>query len=373
MAETENKDTPEEIKHHRGQLRVLATGSGRKFADLLIPHLHSYQEKAGLGSKNGLLVDSKEVEFGDGEVKTVLNESIRGSDLYVVADCYNTQYPHPDFPFNINSNLMALISAIADVSKEANHVTALVPTFPYARQDRRVGKEPIMSKIVANMLESAGAHQVITFDIHNPAIESAFNETSMENLQASRNIMRKVRDRLNLENLVICSPDAGGVRRAEHYCSHLGLPLVIMHKDRDYTNGTVKKMILVGDVTDKDVLVVDDMAATCGTMEKSLVTLKEYGAKSVHYAVTHAILNREKRDSQGIPPTQTGRQRIVQFHKDGLLDSFYCAYIIDHGDFYTKNADFIVPVSVKKYAAKVIHNLNIGQSLSRLLDTKYVL
>ena len=355
----------------RGKLRIITTGSGSMLAKRVVKFVKEYQNKSGLGNGHPILVDTREVEFGESEIKTEINESLRGADVYVIGDCVNSAYPHPDYPFTVDQNLRAVKSAISGAS-EANHITAVLPYFPYSRQDKRIAREGITAKDVARELELAGAKQVITFDIHNPATAGFFENAKLENLLASRNLIGQFRNDFDIDKLVICSPDAGGVKRAEYYCNHLGAGLAIIHKERDYKNGgAVKKMVLTGDVRGYDVLIVDDMAATCGTMEKALETLKGAGARSMSYAVTHAILNRGKRNEQGIPPKESGKDRIIEYHKKGILKRFYCADIIGHRDFFRKHKDFITPVPVDKYLAKVIHNLNVGESISALLDRNH--
>ncbi|MBR9690123.1 ribose-phosphate pyrophosphokinase [Candidatus Woesearchaeota archaeon] len=359
----------------RGKLKIIATGSGRKIAERIAMQLKEYRQKEDYEDCD-LLVNTNEVEFGDGEIKTDVLDSLRGADVYVIADCASSVHPHPTHPFTVDQNIRSLTTAISG-SIEAKHITAVLPYFPYSRQDKRISREGITARDVAREIERVGTNQVITFDIHNPAIAGFFvnPRVTLENLLASKNIIDRIREYFDLDNLVICSPDAGGVKRAEHYCGHLGTNLAIIYKDRDYKNpGKINKMFLMGNVKDKEVLIVDDMVASGGTMEVALKTLSDAGAKSISYAVTHAILNRGQRDQKtGIPPSISGKDIVVKCHQEGLLDKFYFAEIIDHGQFFEKHKDFMVPVSVDKYLAKVIHHLNTEQSISALLAKDHVL
>jgi len=173
----------------------------------------------------------------------------------------------------------------------ARRITAVIPCFGYARQDKKdKSRAPITGKLVANLIETAGVDRVITIDLHASQIQGFF-DIPVDNLFAEPLIVRFIRKLTNEENqLVIVSPDAGGVKRAKGIADLLGLDLAIIHKERTKIN-EVEAMILVGNVQDKICVLVDDMADTCGTLQLAAKTLVENGAKEIYACVTHGVLS----------------------------------------------------------------------------------
>jgi ribose-phosphate pyrophosphokinase len=179
----------------------------------------------------------------------------------------------------------------------AHEITAVVPYFGYARQDRKARpREPISARVLATMLESLGTDRVLTMDLHNDAIGGFFRTTNVDYLYARPvfiSYFKEVfREALAADDLVVVSPDAGGVVRAQSYAKRLmkSADLAIIHKERDIPN-QIARMKLVGDVKDKVALIVDDMADTCGTLARAAQLLAESGAREVHAVTTHGILS----------------------------------------------------------------------------------
>lgn len=172
----------------------------------------------------------------------------------------------------------------------ARRITAVIPNFPYARQDKKdKSRAPISAKLVANMLQTAGCHHVITMDLHASQIQGFFN-VPVDNLYAEPSTLKWIKANLDCQNCVVVSPDAGGAKRATSIADRLDLPFALIHKERSRPN-EVSKMTLVGDVTAKTAILVDDMADTCGTLAKAAETLMSHGAKGVVAIVTHGILS----------------------------------------------------------------------------------
>lgn len=195
-----------------------------------------------------------------------------------------------------------LIICNACKTASARRVTAILPNFPYARQDKKdKSRAPITAKLMANMLQTAGCNHVITMDLHASQIQGFFN-VPVDNLYAEPNSVKWIRENLmhatetNAEingarqECVIVSPDAGGAKRATSMADRLDLPFALIHKERSRPN-EVSRMTLVGTVTDKVAILVDDMADTCGTLAKAADTLIKHGAKDVVALVTHGILS----------------------------------------------------------------------------------
>lgn len=218
-------------------------------------------------------------KFSDGEFQPAFEESVRGRRVFMIG---STMSPA--------DNLMELLLML-DAAKRASarHVTAVVPYFGWARQDRKdKPRVAIGAKMVANLIQSAGATRIMTMDLHADQIQGFF-EIPVDHLYASSIFIPYIQS-LNLDNLVVASPDMGGSKRAHSYSKYLNSDVVICYKHRDQTN-VISKMELIGDVKGKNVVLVDDMIDTAGTITKAADMMMEKGAKSVRAMATHAIFS----------------------------------------------------------------------------------
>jgi ribose-phosphate pyrophosphokinase len=217
--------------------------------------------------------------YSDGEFQPSYEESIRGTRVFVIA----STNPGPE-------NLMELLLML-DAAKRASarHITAVIPYFGWARQDRKdKPRVPIAAKLVAKMLETAGATRIITMDLHADQIQGFF-ERPVDHMFASTIFLPYLQS-LNLDNLTIASPDMGGSKRAYAYSKALESDVVICYKQRAKAN-VISHMELIGDVTGKNVVLVDDMVDTAGTLTKAADLMMERGALSVRAICTHPILS----------------------------------------------------------------------------------
>ena len=217
--------------------------------------------------------------YSDGEFQPSYEESIRGTRVFIIA----STNPGPE-------NLMELLLML-DAAKRASarHITAVIPYFGWARQDRKdKPRVPIAAKLVAKMLETAGATRIITMDLHADQIQGFF-ERPVDHLYASTIFLPYLKS-LNLDNLTVASPDMGGSKRAYAYSRALESDVVICYKQRAKAN-VISHMELIGDVTGKNVVLVDDMVDTAGTLTKAADLMIERGAKSVRAICTHPILS----------------------------------------------------------------------------------
>ena len=218
--------------------------------------------------------------FSDGEISVHIEETVRGRDLFIIQ---STCSP-------VNDNLMELLIMI-DAAKRASagRITAVIPYFGYARQDRKArSRDPITAKLVANLITAAGADRVLTMDLHAEQIQGFF-DIPVDHLYGSTVLAPYIRS-LKLENLAIASPDIGGSKRANSWAKFFDSGLVICHKTRERPN-EVADMKVIGDVEGKNVVIVDDMIDTAGTICKASSILKEKGALSVRAVATHAVLS----------------------------------------------------------------------------------
>lgn len=219
------------------------------------------------------------LRFSDGEFATMYEETIRGSHVFIV----QSTFPPAD-------NLLELLMLI-DAAKRASayKIIAVIPYFGFARQDRKdQPRVSIGAKLVADMLTTAGVDRVITMDLHADQIQGFFN-LPVDHLYASSIFVPYIKQ-LNLDDLVIASPDVGGTKRANSYAKFLQAPMVICHKHRAKAN-VIEEMRVIGDVNGKNVILLDDMVDTAGTLTKAAGMMMDQGAKSVRAFATHAVLS----------------------------------------------------------------------------------
>lgn len=218
--------------------------------------------------------------FSDGEIQIEIDENVRSKDVFIIQ---STCSP-------VNDHLVELLLMIDAMKRSsANRITAVVPYFGYARQDKKVApRVPISAKLVANMLAVAGANRVITMDLHAGQIQGFF-DIPVDNIFAAPLLIEYIGKKFN-GNLVIVSPDAGGVERARAFAKRLNADLAIVDKRRSAPN-QAKAMAVIGDVKDKTVVILDDMADTAGTLTEAADALQENGAKEIHACCAHAVLS----------------------------------------------------------------------------------
>ncbi len=222
----------------------------------------------------------KVARFSDGEIAVEIGENVRGLDVYILQ---STCTP-------VNDSLMEML-IMADALRRASamNITAVIPYFGYARQDRKVvGRTPITAKLVADMITTARIDRVLTIDLHAGQIQGFFN-IPVDNLYAMPVLLDEVR-KLNLVDAVMVSPDAGGVERARAYAKRLDANLAIIGKRRERANVS-EVMNIIGDVKGRDCVILDDMIDTAGTLANAARALLDHGARRVYAAATHAVLS----------------------------------------------------------------------------------
>ena len=229
----------------------------------------------------GINLGDMQVEhFADGEFSVYYKDSIRGKDVFLV----QSTYPSSD-------NIMELLLMV-DAAKRASahYIAAVIPYFGWARQDRKdKPRVSIGAKLMADLLSTAGVTRVITMDLHADQIQGFFN-VPVDHLYASMVFIDYLRQTSDLERTVIATPDVGGAKRANSYAKFLGVPMVICHKSRAKAN-EVAEMTIIGDVTGKDVILVDDIVDTAGTICKAADLMIQNGARSVRAVASHAVLS----------------------------------------------------------------------------------
>lgn len=253
---------------HGNTIEILAGNSNKPLAEAIAKEL-------------GISVSPAEVgKFSDGEISITLPNSVRGRDVFIIQ---STSAP-------VNDNLMELLIMI-DACKRASagRITAVMPYFGYARQDRKARpRDPITAKLVADILTSAGADRVMTMDLHAAQIQGFF-EIPVDHLYGAPLLAKKYKKMMD-ENWIVVSPDVGSVGRARNFATRVNAPIAIVDKRRPKANA-IEIMNLIGDVKGKSCLMVDDMIDTAGTICQGAEALVKFGAKEVYACCTHGVLS----------------------------------------------------------------------------------
>ena len=235
---------------------------------------------AKLGVKLG---EARVMTFSDGEIGVNINETVRGQDVFIVQ---STSYP-------VNDHLMELL-ILTDACKRASagRITAVIPYYGYARQDRKAkARDPISAKLVADLIAKAGADRVLTMDLHAPQIQGFF-DIPVDHLLGVPLLASYFNEKFgdNKDDVVIVSPDLGSVTRARNFATRLDVPIAIVDKRRPKAN-VCEVMNIIGDIKDKTCVIVDDMVDTAGTLCNGANALKDRGAKKVYACATHGVLS----------------------------------------------------------------------------------
>ena len=252
------------------EIKIIAGNSNKELAEKIADYI---------GVK---VADCQVTTFSDGEISVNINETVRGCDVFVVQSTNNP----------VNNNLMELLIMIDALKRaSAGRITAVIPYYGYARQDRKAkARDPITAKLVANLITAAGADRVLTMDLHASQIQGYFDIPLDHMLGGS--LLASYFNEKKIEDLVVVSPDLGSVTRSRKFANQLEgeVPLAIIDKRRPKAN-VCEVMNLIGDVKGKNVIMLDDMIDTAGTITNAANALKEFGAKNIYACCTHAVLS----------------------------------------------------------------------------------
>ncbi|CDK24300.1 unnamed protein product [Kuraishia capsulata CBS 1993] len=314
-------------------IKLLASDTHRGLAELV-------SSRATL-SRLGLKLTNVDIKRDSNtEVSFSIKESIRDEDIYIIMQIGSGV---------VNDKVLELLIMInACKTASARRITAVLPNFPYARQDRKdKSRAPITAKLMADMLTTAGCDHVITMDLHASQIQGFF-DVPVDNLYAEPSVVRYIKENIDVSEAIIISPDAGGAKRAAGLADRLDLNFALIHKERARAN-EVSRMVLVGDVTDKICIIVDDMADTCGTLAKAAEVLLDNGAKSVIAIVTHGVLS----------------GNAIQNINNSKLDRVVCTNTVPFEEKRSK-CPKLDTVDVSGVLAESIRRLHNGESISYL-------
>jgi len=337
---------------NRGEFALMTCESGRPFAKRVIKHLNKIIRKDNPKSSGITLVNSEEITFANGEIKTIIKDNIRGADLYIVQSADD-----PLSKKSINDNLFSLLTAInAAYQSDADSITVILPQYPYSRQERKKTREGISAKQVASFLEISGANRVITLDIHAEAIQGFFNVAKLEDLHASNTLINYFKKKISSKNLIVAAADVGGAEKARYYSNRLHTDMAIVDKARDYSKSSVvESMRLVGNVSGKDVLIPDDMISTGGTIVNAARLLKLHNAKKIYIACSLPFFNH--------PAIET----LQEAYELGEIECVMGTDAVFWGEKFNKETAWYHEVSIAPLFAQVIYNINTKRSVSQLL------
>lgn len=310
-------------------MKLISCNANRPLAEAIADHLDCP------------LTDAEIKNFADNEIFVRINENVRGEDVFVIQ---STSRP-------ANDNLMELLICI-DALKRASseRVTAVIPYFGYARQDRKTdGRTPISAKLVANLISSAGADRVLTMDLHAGQIQGFF-DVPTDNMIASPVMVEDIKRRYEGKELMVVSPDVGGVVRARSLARRIGADLAIVDKRRPKA-GVSEVMNIIGDVDGRDCILVDDICDSGGTLVNAAAALKEQGAKSVSAYITHGVLSNQ------------ATKRV----DDSVMDELVICNTINPSD-EDRKAKKLRVLSVAPLLGEAIRRIANNESVSKLFD-----
>jgi len=289
---------------------------------------------------------SERKDFSDGEFVHSLCETVRGQNVYLVQSTFQPV-----------DNLFELLQ-MADASKRAGakSIIAVIPYLGFSRQDQKSEpRVPITSALIAKMIEGSGINHLVTMDLHNNSIEGMYN-IPVSHIYSSAVIVPKIKEQLFDKNIMICSPDAGGMKKAKIYSQHLKTDMVICYKHREKAN-IIKEMKLIGTVKDRNIVLIDDMADTCGTLSECSNILIDNGALSVRAAVAHPVLS-------GRAYANIGNSKLEELIVTNSIplrqESEFSQHDLDAYAGYRK----ISVIDVAPLFASIIKNIEEGSSIS---------
>lgn len=300
------------------------------------------------------LIKSQQVQFANTEIKTVIEESIRGREVYIIQDVEN----HTE-GMSTDQNLRALYTTIDACRRcDAERITAVIPSYPYARQDKQGGRDGITAARVAWELEGEmGVDHIITIDLHNSAIQGFFRKAKIDNLRGGYILTPQLKELIKKpENTVVMPTDLGGAKRANYYAQNLCTDIAFSYKQRDYRKpNCVEDIEILGDVKGKDVYIIDDMIDTGGTLIKSIEKVSKLGATKIVAVCTLALFNND------------ATKHFEKLYKKGVLDLIIGTDATYHTKEFLKANKWFKELSVADYFAEVIYRINSRKSIGAIL------
>ena len=319
----------------RGKLKLFANRSGGQFADKISKRLRIKVSPL------------KTIDFADGETKVIIEDSVRGCDVYLVQCCFD-----PNSNRNVYQNFFELLQT-GDALKRAgaSKITAILPYHPFSRQDKSNGREPLTARLAVDLIETSGFDNVITSDLHAPQMVGFYKKTKIDNLPASEYLIKEFKKvYTSKNNLVVMAPDAGGAKRAELYAINLNARAAQAFKIRSNSEANkIEQLKVAGLVEGYNVLIIDDMIDTAGSLKSLVEKLKTKNVKTIYACCTHALLN---------------KNAISLINELGI--NLVASDTIPRNGEFKLNNKWYKEVSLAELFAKAINHLNNDKSVSEL-------
>lgn len=314
------------------------------------------------------IIDVQNPRFSNGESKVVLNQSVRGKDLFILADIGNYSNTYKLYGYenhmSPDENYLDIIRTISAIGGKANRVTLIMPLMYSSRQHRRTSRESLDCAMALRYLESLGVNNIITFDVHDPDIQNTIPTGSFDTIFPIYSILKKFianeHEFIGKDKMITISPDTGAMDRVRKYAGVLNLDIGLFYKRRDYTriengkNPIIQHEYIGPDVKDKNILIVDDMLSSGESIIDIAYEMKQRGCKNIYAITTFAFFT-------------DGVERFDELYKKGIISKIYstdACYLRDE----IVNAEWFCKVSLTKFIAKIINALNNNESISQIIE-----
>ena len=349
---------------YNGELKVIGMKGCEKFASQVDSYLRRWRKKDGT-----FIADTQCPRFGSGEAKALINESMRGLDLYIISDCFNYGVTYKMYgmqvPMSPDDHFQDLKRIIAATGGKTKRITVIMPMLYEGRQHKRSARESLDCAVALQELVNMGVSNIITFDAHDPRVQNAIPLNGFDSVrptyQMLKALVNNVPDiKLDKDNLMVVSPDEGAIGRSMYIASVVGIELGMFYKRRNYSiivdgkNPIEAHEYLGKDLHGKDVIVVDDMISSGDSMIDVSLQLKERGAKRVFVFSTFALFC-------------NGLEKFDQAYKDGIFDKIFSTNLTYHTEDILSR-EWYCNVNMSKYVSYIIDTLNKDSSISDLLN-----
>ncbi|MCL2168465.1 MAG: ribose-phosphate pyrophosphokinase [Defluviitaleaceae bacterium] len=352
-----------------GDVGIIALKSSKELGAKINESIKKQRKEAGLPVSDTYLIDFDEVRFSNGEGKILLNESVRGKDVFIICDignysCTYTLYGH-DNRMSPDDHYQDIKRAISAMGGKADRVNVMMPMLYASRQDRRKGRESLDCAMTLRELEHMGVKTVLTFDVHNSSVQNAVSLMAFENIYATYEIVRRfMKDEpaiiTNKEDFLIISPDVGGMERAVYYSTVMKADVGMFYKRRDFSrvesgrNPIVQHEYLGRDVAGKNVIIIDDMIATGESICEIVRELKGRNAKKVFVATTFAMFTK-------------GDSMFQALYDEGSLTRLYSTNLTYIPETIIEKP-WLTHVDMSPFAAEIINTLNMNSSIEPVMN-----
>lgn len=348
-----------------GELKVIAMKGTEEFTDQVDFYLRLWR-KTGT---NSFIIKPDNIRFKTGEAKCIIHESMRGQDVYIIADMYNYGVTYDmygmDYPMSPDDHFQDLKRIICAIGGKARRISVIMPLLYESRQDKRSSRESLDCAIALQELVNMGVANIITFDVHNSSVQNAIPLAGFDNVRPTYQMIKALIEtvpdiKIHPDRLMIISPDEGGMSRCLYYSSVLGLDLGMFYKRRDYSivvdgkNPIVAHEYLGKDLTGKDVIIVDDIISSGESILDVAAQLKSKGAARIFIFASFGIFT-------------NGLEKIDRAYSEGLFTKIFTTNLI-YRTAQLKQREWYTEVNLCKYVSLIIDTLNHDQSISGLLN-----